>query len=113
MKKTRTITKTSHLLFDAGPDPDIWSANAKKLGIDLASIETIVLSHYHVDHSNGLRAAVRQIYEARSTSKATSNKMENGIIVDPSIIVDLHSSKIVSRGMKVSIHCFCFKKTDY
>ena len=100
---TKTKTKSSHLLFDAGPDPNIWSANVKKLGIDLGSIETIVLSHYHVDHSNGLRAAVRQIYEARST---TTNSLEKEEMADPSIIVDLHSSKIVSRGMKVSIYCF-------
>ena len=85
------IKKTSsHLLFDAGPDPEIWSSNVKKLKLDLQSVETIVLSHYHIDHSNGLRSAVPQICEARRQ-----------VAMFPPI-VDLHSSRIVSRGMKVS-----------
>lgn len=40
-------------LFDTGPS-DIICRNAEKLGINLNSIETIILSHRHYDHSNGL-----------------------------------------------------------
>lgn len=86
----RVTAASSHLLFDAGPDPELWKSNVDKLKIDLHPVETIVLSHYHVDHSNGLRSAVPEIYEAR-------RKVD---MAPP--IVDLHSSKIVSRGMKVS-----------
>ena len=82
-------TRSSHLLFDGGPDPNIWRSNAKKLKIDLTSIGTVVLSHYHIDHSNGLRAAVEDIGHARNQHK-----------LHP-LIVDLHKSKIVSRGLKV------------
>ena len=42
------------VLFDVGPYPDIWLANAQRLGIDLARIEAIFLSHWHADHSGGL-----------------------------------------------------------
>ena len=40
-------------LFDTGPS-DVICRNARILGIDLNKIETIVLSHGHRDHSNGL-----------------------------------------------------------
>ena len=65
--------KSSHLLFDGGPDKNIWRSNAEKLKVDLPSIETVVLSHYHilVDHFNGLRAAVEDISHAREYKIAT------------------------------------------
>jgi len=41
------------LLFDTGHS-DLFLRNAEKLGIDLAEVETVVLSHGHWDHGNGL-----------------------------------------------------------
>jgi 7,8-dihydropterin-6-yl-methyl-4-(beta-D-ribofuranosyl)aminobenzene 5'-phosphate synthase len=43
-----------HILFDTGPS---FSAiyNAQLLGIDLKTIDTIVLSHGHFDHTGGLK----------------------------------------------------------
>jgi 7,8-dihydropterin-6-yl-methyl-4-(beta-D-ribofuranosyl)aminobenzene 5'-phosphate synthase len=43
------------LLFDAGPDPAVLEANAERLGIDLAKIDFIVISHVHGDHTGGLK----------------------------------------------------------
>ncbi|NQU86389.1 MAG: MBL fold metallo-hydrolase [Mariniphaga sp.] len=40
-------------LFDTGPS-DVIFRNAEKLGLNLKEIKTIVLSHRHYDHSNGL-----------------------------------------------------------
>ncbi len=54
-----------YLLFDAGPEPAVWRNNAERLGLPLANVEAIVLSHYHIDHSGGLLAAVPDIVEAR------------------------------------------------
>jgi len=42
------------ILFDAGTYPDIIEHNAKVLGADLASVDTVVLSHNHMDHKGGL-----------------------------------------------------------
>jgi len=41
------------ILFDLGSD-DTFIYNAQKLGIDLAEIDTVVLSHGHYDHGGGL-----------------------------------------------------------
>ena len=42
------------VLFDTG-STDVFLRNAEKLGIDLDRADTVVLSHGHWDHGNGLR----------------------------------------------------------
>lgn len=42
------------LLFDCGPGPNFLE-NARRLGIDLSKVETVVLSHSHYDHAGGFR----------------------------------------------------------
>lgn len=46
--------KDKNILFDTGGDSPTLLNNMEKLGIDLKSIDTIVLSHIHGDHVNGL-----------------------------------------------------------
>lgn len=48
-------TENHHLLFDTSPS-DLLLENAEKLGIDLTSIDTVILSHGHYDHSGGIMA---------------------------------------------------------
>lgn len=42
------------ILFDTGNDPAIFEHNVKAKGIDLATIDFVVLSHRHSDHMGGL-----------------------------------------------------------
>ena len=42
------------VLFDVGPSAEVWLENARRLGVRLASIEAVCLSHWHTDHSGGL-----------------------------------------------------------
>lgn len=53
----------TRVLFDTGPDGRLID-NAGRLGIDLASVSYIVLSHGHYDHSGGL-PALADWYAAR------------------------------------------------
>ena len=48
-------TARRKVLFDMGPDASFLE-NARALGIDLADVDTAVLSHGHSDHGGGLAA---------------------------------------------------------
>lgn len=43
----------ARILFDTGFS-DVWRRNADTAGIDLHSVDTVALSHFHSDHSRGL-----------------------------------------------------------
>jgi 7,8-dihydropterin-6-yl-methyl-4-(beta-D-ribofuranosyl)aminobenzene 5'-phosphate synthase len=42
------------ILFDTGNDADIFAANVKAKGVDLTTLDFVVLSHRHSDHMAGL-----------------------------------------------------------
>lgn len=46
------------ILFDMGKT-DAFTENAEKLGIDLASVDTAILSHGHNDHGGGMETFLR------------------------------------------------------
>lgn len=48
-------TERHKLLFDLGPDQTLLK-NAEKRGIDLAQVDTVVISHGHSDHGGALAA---------------------------------------------------------
>lgn len=77
-----------YCLFDAGPNPPVFAENIKKLGLDPATIEVLVLSHYHVDHSGGMLAAVPLISKARAAA---------GL---PPLTCDLHPANPEMRALK-------------
>ena len=49
------------ILFDAGRHPQTVVKNAVALGVDLTCVETMVLSHFHFDHTGGLHALLGAI----------------------------------------------------
>jgi 7,8-dihydropterin-6-yl-methyl-4-(beta-D-ribofuranosyl)aminobenzene 5'-phosphate synthase len=83
----RRGTERHTMLFDVGPYPDLWLDNAARLGINLAAIECIFLSHWHFDHSGGFPQVVAAIAEARSRAG-----------LGPPI-VDLHPNRPDQRGL--------------
>ena len=50
-------TKNHKLLFDTSPS-EVVIKNAQKLCVDLTTIDTVILSHGHYDHSGGILAFV-------------------------------------------------------
>ncbi|MEJ1222754.1 MBL fold metallo-hydrolase [Sediminicola sp. 1XM1-17] len=42
------------ILFDSGSNADIFKSNTTNLGINLAQVDIVVVSHGHFDHLNGL-----------------------------------------------------------
>ncbi len=52
-------TGDRRLLFDTGQGM-VLADNAQELGLDLASIDAIILSHGHYDHTGGLAGVLRQ-----------------------------------------------------
>jgi 7,8-dihydropterin-6-yl-methyl-4-(beta-D-ribofuranosyl)aminobenzene 5'-phosphate synthase len=59
--KARTGDRTTTILFDAGMSPIPIIHNARMLGIDLAEVDQVVLSHGHPDHFGGIYAALEAI----------------------------------------------------
>ena len=49
------------ILFDTGAHPDTVLRNARRLGVDLAGIQEVILSHNHADHTGGLLHLRREL----------------------------------------------------
>jgi 7,8-dihydropterin-6-yl-methyl-4-(beta-D-ribofuranosyl)aminobenzene 5'-phosphate synthase len=77
------------MLFDVGPDGPLWLANAERLDVDLATIEVVVLSHWHFDHSGALPQVLAAICRARTASG----------LAPP--IIDVHADRPDQRGILV------------
>jgi len=46
-------TRKHKILFDLGPGK-LFLENARKLGVNIADVDTVIISHGHVDHGGGL-----------------------------------------------------------
>lgn len=57
-------TKKHKMLFDVGPDETILE-NAALLGIDLAQVDTVVISHGHYDHGGALELFLNVNHQAK------------------------------------------------
>jgi 7,8-dihydropterin-6-yl-methyl-4-(beta-D-ribofuranosyl)aminobenzene 5'-phosphate synthase len=49
----------SVVLFDTGANPDIFESNFKKMNLDASSVDFLVLSHEHGDHTGGIPGFVK------------------------------------------------------
>src|SRR5580704_4594541 len=63
------------ILFDTGNDADIFAANVKAKGVDLKTLDFVVLSHRHSDHMAGLN----YVLSVNSTVKIYAPKEGFGI----------------------------------
>ncbi|MFA5848278.1 MAG: MBL fold metallo-hydrolase [Bacteroidales bacterium] len=85
-------TGTSKILFDTGQS-GAFIKNAKKLGVNLEDIDSVVISHGHYDHTGGLASFLRvnnkaKIYikEEALTEKYDAAKRKIGITFNPLLL---------------------------
>ena len=76
-------TADHHILFDTGAG-FIFIRNAEKLGVDLATVDLLVISHGHYDHGGGLRTFLEvnshaNIYIHKQAFEAHYSKRSEGI----------------------------------
>ena len=57
----RRGSETRTLLFDTGPEDRTFEQNVSRLGVDLAQVQAIVLSHGHWDHAGAMLRALQLI----------------------------------------------------
>jgi 7,8-dihydropterin-6-yl-methyl-4-(beta-D-ribofuranosyl)aminobenzene 5'-phosphate synthase len=59
--RTMRAGESNSILFDTGGSSNGVIENAKRMGIDLSEVESIVLSHGHYDHFGGLLSSLNAI----------------------------------------------------
>ena len=52
------------ILYDTGARPNTVLENARELKIDLSSVQDVILSHFHADHTTGLMTLRREVLRA-------------------------------------------------
>jgi 7,8-dihydropterin-6-yl-methyl-4-(beta-D-ribofuranosyl)aminobenzene 5'-phosphate synthase len=65
----RRGSETRTLLFDTGPEADVFARNAQRLGADLGAVGAMVLSHGHWDHRGGMIRALDLVRGAGGPSE--------------------------------------------
>jgi 7,8-dihydropterin-6-yl-methyl-4-(beta-D-ribofuranosyl)aminobenzene 5'-phosphate synthase len=70
------------VLFDCGPEAQVFERNCRRLAVTLDSVDALVLSHGHWDHAGGLLRALE-------------------LIDKPGLAVYLHPGMFRTRGMKL------------
>jgi len=68
------------LLFDTGARPETVLTNARELGIDLSTVDTVVISHNHWDHTGGL-VTLRRTLKAENASALQLAHVGDGIFL--------------------------------
>lgn len=86
------------ILFDVGYS-DAFILNAQKMGINLLALDSIILSHSHLDHTWGIEPLIR-LYTEANLKNRRQNKPE--IVAHPHIFHSRTLSSVGEIGLLVS-----------
>jgi len=90
-----------YILFDFGFSEDGAALNAKALNADLSQVETLVLSHGHLDHLGGLGNLVKAV-----------GKKNLDLVVHPGVFVKSRYRKII-EGLNIYVPALSREKVDH
>ena len=106
-------------LFDVGASPN-FGINARKLGIDIADVDFLILSHAHRDHTGGLEYFLRKNKKARVVMAPLSSgqlfvsyrkQIHHDITINHQIVADFidrfnfaESDHTLSKNVKLIRH---------
>jgi len=92
------VEATEKVLFDTGTSCDAIAFNAKKLGVEPESIEKLVLSHDHFDHTGGLDWVLQnpnvKVFALDSFSNETKQKIR-----EKAVLVEVNKPVKISKGI--------------
>ncbi len=72
--------KERKILFDLGSS-DLYLKNAKVMGIDIGEVDSVILSHGHLDHGGGLKAFLNHNQKAKIyIHEAAFGKFYSGLL---------------------------------
>ncbi|MBS3781289.1 MAG: MBL fold metallo-hydrolase [Candidatus Thermoplasmatota archaeon] len=95
------IESDESILFDTGDDGKILLRNMKKMGIDTSSIDKVVLSHEHHDHTGGLYSILEksmEVFVPKSFSKGFKKKVKERASLIEIIDRKKISERVLSLG---------------
>ncbi len=72
------------ILFDTGARPNTVLENARELGLDLSTVDTVILSHHHWDHTGGL-VNLRNAFRKTNPTALQNVHVGAGIFLNRSI----------------------------
>ena len=78
------------VLFDTGPDSRTIIRNIESMKVPVLTVERIILSHWHADHSGGMLAFLK--YRREAMARAPEDKQI------PECVVDVHPDRPIARG---------------
>lgn len=101
-------TRNHKILFDTGAS-DLFLKNAEKLNVDIASVDTVIISHGHYDHGGGLSSFLdknckAKVYIHNKAFEKHYSKRLNGNVEDIGIHSDIKgNSQIILVGENLFI----------
>ena len=91
-------TGQTRVLFDCGYS-DIVLRNAQAMGIDLRTVDVVVLSHGHIDHSGGLEPLAKLLAHEHNAGRA---RLRPALIAHPAALEAKQLEDGTSNGIAVS-----------